>query len=210
MLFLAERQWHRLVHLPFRNVCTFFFIGRGSEECHWKREERAHDTTSLAGRRSERRAQPMTKNKRMFRDEIAGGEHTAWSCPDRKQGIGWVRWSTRRGSKNQRFRPNRAKAERGTQKDKQWAFSKRARLSAVKDNCVAALAALIQQGSVSKVSKGGKDLVKDVRRRKRLLRLMMDVNILAWCSNENWEMSRGCQKYQRRHSEGDGAVHSEK
>ena len=37
---LAERQWHRLVHLPFRNWCTFCVMGRWREESHRKREKR--------------------------------------------------------------------------------------------------------------------------------------------------------------------------
>ena len=37
---LAERQRHRLVHLPFRWWCTFCVIGRRREESHKKREKR--------------------------------------------------------------------------------------------------------------------------------------------------------------------------
>ena len=37
---VAERQRHRLVHLPFRNWCTFDVIGREREESHKKREKK--------------------------------------------------------------------------------------------------------------------------------------------------------------------------
>ena len=37
---LAGRHRHNLVHLPFRNWCAFFVIGRRREESHKKRQQR--------------------------------------------------------------------------------------------------------------------------------------------------------------------------
>ena len=44
----------------------------------------------------------------------------------------------------------------------------------------------------------------------RPLCLVNKVHMLAWCGDEHWEMATGYQKNQRRHDEGDGAVHAKK